>query len=174
MNEFLIIAPTQRVLDVLSEAMQANQIQGSVYVKLIGKDRPTKIPASVTLVGDIGALQTKSLKVLCCSEEAIYCLSNNGSEWTLQFSPPYLRMLDKLSFKKRSAQEHVRVLFDMPGLNEQEKFILANLSLIPHAGIPGELFHDWCKLNSYDEIKILRTVVGLERMRKMNRYRCIR
>lgn len=101
MSGFLVIAPTQRVLDILSEVMRANQIQGNVYVKLIGKDRPTKIPASITLVDDAEILQAKSLKVLCCSEEAIYWLAHNkGPEWTLQFFPSYLGMLDKLSFKE--------------------------------------------------------------------------
>ncbi len=53
------------------------------------------------------------------------------------------------------AYEHIRALFDVSGLSEDEVYILANLSLIPHTGIPTELFHDWCELDGYDDINEL-------------------
>ena len=68
MTNFLIIAPTQKMLDAMFDAMRINQIGGSVYVKLIGRDQPTHIPASFALVDDAEDLSNKSLKVLCCSE----------------------------------------------------------------------------------------------------------
>ncbi len=53
------------------------------------------------------------------------------------------------------AYEHIRALFDVSGLSEDEIYILANLSLIPHTGVPTELFHDWCELDGYDDINEL-------------------
>ncbi|MEE1066195.1 MAG: NB-ARC domain-containing protein, partial [Acutalibacteraceae bacterium] len=53
------------------------------------------------------------------------------------------------------AYEHIRALFDVSDLSEDEIYILANLSLIPHTGVPTELFHDWCELDGYDGINEL-------------------
>ncbi|MBE6783601.1 MAG: tetratricopeptide repeat protein [Ruminococcaceae bacterium] len=53
------------------------------------------------------------------------------------------------------AYEHIRALFDVSDLNENELYVLANLSLIPHTGVPTELFHDWCELDGYDDINEL-------------------
>lgn len=101
MSEYLIVAPTQRMLDVLSEVMAENQICGNVYVKLIGNKKPINALPAFTVVDDVADLRDRSLRVLCCSEEAIYWLSNNmGSSWELQFDPSYLKLLDKLSFKE--------------------------------------------------------------------------
>ena len=55
----------------------------------------------------------------------------------------------------QSAYEHIRMLFDLSRLDENEKYILANLSLISHAGISAELFHDWCELSDYDTVNSL-------------------
>ena len=41
-----------------------------------------------------------------------------------------------------------------PTLGE-ELFVLANLSLIPHTGIPSELFCTWCNLENFDTINNL-------------------
>lgn len=53
------------------------------------------------------------------------------------------------------AYEHIRALFDVSGLSEDEVYIITNLSLIPHTGVPTELFHDWCELDGYDGINEL-------------------
>ena len=55
----------------------------------------------------------------------------------------------------QSTYAHIQTLFDLSELNDDEKYILANLSLIPYAGISTELFHDWCELEDYDGINAL-------------------
>lgn len=55
----------------------------------------------------------------------------------------------------RSAYDHIRALFDVSELSEEEIYILANLSLVPHTGISTEFFHDLCELESYDDINDL-------------------
>ena len=58
----------------------------------------------------------------------------------------------------QSVYGHIQALFDLSELNEDERYILANLSLIPHTGISTELFHDWCELQNYDCINQLVAV----------------
>jgi len=55
----------------------------------------------------------------------------------------------------RSTVEHIQALFDLADLNEDEKYILANLSLIPYSGISTELFGEWCEIDNYDTINQL-------------------
>lgn len=59
------------------------------------------------------------------------------------------------AFSPQNTYTHIQALFDLSELDKDEKYILANLSLIPHAGISTELFHDWCKLESYECINKL-------------------
>lgn len=61
------------------------------------------------------------------------------------------------NFSSQSAYDHIKALFDLSDLNEDEKYILANLSQIPYTGIPAELFHDWCELEDYGTLNSLAT-----------------
>lgn len=69
----------------------------------------------------------------------------------------------------QSVYSHIQELFDLSELDEDERYILANLSLIPHTGISTELFHDWCDLEDYDCINRL-TVEGWIRQDKEREY----
>ena len=55
----------------------------------------------------------------------------------------------------QSAYAHIQTLFDLSELEEKEKYVLTNLSLIPHTGILTELFYDWCELEDYEAINRL-------------------
>lgn len=55
----------------------------------------------------------------------------------------------------QSTFDHIQTLFDMSGLEESEKYILSNLSLIPHTGISIALFCEWCEIDSFDTINRL-------------------
>ena len=55
----------------------------------------------------------------------------------------------------QSAYAHIQTLFDLSELEEDEKYVLANLSLIPYTGISTELFHNWCELEDYEGINRL-------------------
>ncbi len=70
---------------------------------------------------------------------------------------------------RRNTYSHIRALFDISDLNESEEYILANLSLVPHTGIPAELLYDWCELESYEEINSL-TIEGWIRLDRENGY----
>lgn len=56
---------------------------------------------------------------------------------------------------KTNTYGHIRHLFDVSGLSDNQIYILANLSLIPISGINKEQFYDWCKLEDYDDINTL-------------------
>lgn len=123
MNDLMIIAPTQKVLDVLWESMQKQRSSGKIYIKLIGRDLPTQVPASFILIDDVAELKDKPLKVLCCSEEAIYWLSNNvGAKWELQFASSYFSMLDKLAFKEFAMQHRLPICPYWESANEVTVF----------------------------------------------------
>ena len=56
---------------------------------------------------------------------------------------------------RENTYDHIQALFDLSDLGEAEKYVLANLSLIPHTGIPAELFKDWCEIEDFDTINKL-------------------
>lgn len=56
---------------------------------------------------------------------------------------------------RQSAYDHIRALFDVSDLDENEIYILGNLSLIPHSGVSTEQFKDWCELEDYETINSL-------------------
>lgn len=56
---------------------------------------------------------------------------------------------------KRNIHDHIRRLFDASDLGEDKVYILANLSLIPPSGTAKRRFHDWCKLDTYEDINEL-------------------
>lgn len=57
---------------------------------------------------------------------------------------------------KTTMHAHIRRLFDASELRREQVYVLANLALIPSTGISEELFHDWCKLDRYDDINALK------------------
>lgn len=56
---------------------------------------------------------------------------------------------------RATAFGHIAALFDIANLNEQEKYVLANMSLMPPSGIKAELFTEWCKLDDFDAVNSL-------------------
>ncbi len=57
--------------------------------------------------------------------------------------------------KQQSAYDHIRDLFRVSALTEEQIYVLVNLSLIPPSGISAELFQQWCSLESFDTINEL-------------------
>lgn len=47
---------------------------------------------------------------------------------------------------------HLRQVFQLSTLSEEEQFLLKNLSLVPLRGIPVETLFDWCGLEDFDLI----------------------
>lgn len=56
---------------------------------------------------------------------------------------------------KLNIRDHIRRLFDVSELNDEQIYILANLSLMPPSGVSAEMFHDWCQLDGYEDINEL-------------------
>lgn len=56
---------------------------------------------------------------------------------------------------KLNIHDHIRRLFDVSELNDEQIYILANLSLMPPSGVSAEMFHDWCQLDGYEDINEL-------------------
>ena len=62
---------------------------------------------------------------------------------------------EKGDVSRENTYDHIQALFDLSDLDDDEKYVLANLSLIPHTGIPAELFGEWCEIESFDTINNL-------------------
>lgn len=58
----------------------------------------------------------------------------------------------------QNLHDHIRALFDMTVLDEKERAVITNLSLIPYTGMGLERFCDWCKISNFDVINKL--IVG--------------
>lgn len=56
---------------------------------------------------------------------------------------------------EQSVYGHIRALFDLSKLVEEQKYILSSLALIPYCGISAEKFCKWCELDNYDSINNL-------------------
>lgn len=152
MSELLIVAPTQRMLDVLLEMMTENQICGNVYVKLIGNKKPINASSAFTIVDDVADLRDRSLRVLCCSEEAIYWLSNNmGSGWKLQFDPSYLKLLDKLSFKEFLVERGLPICRYWKQAEEVDVFPVVGKPSIGFASMGVKFLMDFDSCKAYEE-----------------------
>lgn len=62
---------------------------------------------------------------------------------------------EKGEISRENTYDHIQALFDLSDLDKDEKYVLANLSLIPHTGIPAELFGEWCEFDNFDTINNL-------------------
>lgn len=56
---------------------------------------------------------------------------------------------------KKTAFDHMTAIFDIANLNEQEKYVLANMALMPIDGIRGDRFKDYCELEDFDAVNKL-------------------
>lgn len=54
-----------------------------------------------------------------------------------------------------SAYDHIRMMFDLSGLDASSLTVLENLALIPKTGIDTVRFAQWCGLDNYDTINEL-------------------
>ena len=55
----------------------------------------------------------------------------------------------------QSTSDHIQALFDLSELDEDEKYVLDNLALVPHTGIAANLFCKWCEIGGFDTINEL-------------------
>ena len=56
---------------------------------------------------------------------------------------------------KATAFNHITALFNIANLNDKEKYVLANMSLIPLTGIKAKLFRKWCELEDFNVVNTL-------------------
>lgn len=56
---------------------------------------------------------------------------------------------------RATAFNHITALFNIANLNDKEKYVLANMSLIPLTGIKAKLFGEWCELEDFNAVNTL-------------------
>lgn len=60
-----------------------------------------------------------------------------------------------LTVTEKRAFEHICDLYDMAALTDGEKYVMANMALIPATGIEATLFMEWCELEDANDINSL-------------------
>ncbi len=56
---------------------------------------------------------------------------------------------------KKTVFDHMSAIFDIANLSEQEKYVLANMALMPIDGVKGDLFKNCCGLEDFDAVNKL-------------------
>lgn len=56
---------------------------------------------------------------------------------------------------KKTVFDHMAAIFDVANLSEMEKYVLANMSLMPIDGIRGDWFKNYCGLEDFDVVNKL-------------------
>lgn len=143
----------QLLLDVLQSRQEIRAIFDKHYTKALTQEENDCVEQIIDLVAghtmtvellakQMMAGRGKPDKMLAKLQEG--GISESGTE--------KVRSGKDGTLSAQSTYDHIQTLFDLSELDEKEKHILANLSLIPYTGIPTELFHDWCELETYDGI----------------------
>ena len=142
-------------LDSLEKKEDIIAIFNAYYTRALSEDEASQVEqiidlvAGHTMVVELLAKQMMAGRITPAKmlEKLQVGISNSGHEKVKSGKDGMLA--------KRSAYEHIQMLFNISELNDKEKYILANLSLLPYTGVPVELFHDWCELEDYEELNEL-------------------
>lgn len=111
-----------------------------------------------TLTVELIARQTKNgfvtptEKLIKLKEHGIYA---SGKEKILSYKDNKQRT--------ETVFNHIVTLFNIADLNEFQKYVLANMSLIPPNGIDARNFKDWCELEDFNVVNFLIRNGWLER-----------
>ena len=88
----------------------------------------------------------------------------NLKEYGLSMDNKESVVLDKNNARsKDTIQNHISALFDMAKLNEEEKYVLVNMAMVPPDGIESSLFKEWSELEDFNVVNDLATKGWLEK-----------
>lgn len=146
----------QLALDALGSREKVNEIFAHYYTKPLSDADKNCVEQIIDIVGGhtitVELLAKQMMAGRVTPEKMLAKLREGGIS---ESGKEKVRMGKDGKLSAKSAYDHIKALFDLSDLNEDEKYVLANLSLIPYTGIPAELFHDWCELKDYDTLNSL-------------------
>lgn len=156
----------QLFLDVLGSSDSILKIFHKYYTKPLTDEENTCVKQIIDLVAGhtmtIELLAKQMMAGRIKPDQMLAKLQNGGIS---ESGKEKVRSSKDGVLSARSAYNHIQALFDLSQLDKEERYILANLSLIPHTGISIELFHNWCELKDYDCVNRL-VVEGWVRLDK--------
>ena len=147
---------SQIEIGTISARSDVNRIFNEYYGKSLGEEDKITVDKIIDLVDchtmtvELLAKQMKSGRVT--PQKMLEVLTKGGLG---ESGKEKINAAKDSKFVRQSAYDHIRALFDISDLEENELYVLGNLSLIPHSGIFTEQFKVWCELESYEEINSL-------------------
>ncbi|MDY5948954.1 MAG: tetratricopeptide repeat protein, partial [Oscillospiraceae bacterium] len=147
---------SQIEIGTISARSDVNRIFNEYYGKSLGEEDKITVDKIIDLVDchtmtvELLAKQMKSGRVT--PQKMLEVLTKGGLG---ESGKEKINAAKDSKFVRQSAYDHIRALFDISDLEENELYVLGNLSLIPHSGILTEQFKVWCELESYEEINSL-------------------
>ena len=147
---------SQIEIGTISARSDVNRIFNEYYGKSLSEEDKTTVDKIIDLVDchtmtvELLAKQMKSGRVT--PQKMLEVLTKGGLG---ESGKEKINAAKDSKFVRQSAYDHIRALFDISDLEENELYVLGNLSLIPHSGIFTEQFKVWCGLESYEEINSL-------------------
>lgn len=143
-------------LDALSSREKITEIFERYYTKPLSKTDSTLVSEIIDIVGGhtltVELLAKQMIAGRVTPKRMLTKLKEGGLEAS---GKEKVRSGKDGHLSAQNTYAHLQTLFDLSGLNEQEKDILTNLSLIPYTGVSAELFCSWCELEDFDAINDL-------------------
>ena len=154
--DFADFNSSQIEIGTISARSDVNRIFNEYYGKSLGEEDKITVDKIIDLVDchtmtvELLAKQMKSGRVT--PQKMLEVLTKGGLG---ESGKEKINAAKDSKFVRQSAYDHIRALFDISDLEENELYVLGNLSLIPHSGIFTEQFKVWCRIKSYEEINSL-------------------
>ena len=154
--DFADFNSSQIEIGTISARSDVNRIFNEYYGKSLSEEDKITVDKIIDLVDchtmtvELLAKQMKSGRVT--PQKMLEVLTKGGLG---ESGKEKINAAKDSKFVRQSAYDHIRALFDISDLEENELYVLGNLSLIPHSGIFTEQFKVWCGLESYEEINSL-------------------
>lgn len=144
------------ILNKLTDHLAIRELFNNYYTRNLSFDEETIIEELISFVDghtmtvELIAKQMMAGRVLPAEMlERLYSggINKTGNE--------RIRIAKDGTLAAQSAYNHIRSLFDLSKLTEDELYVLSNLSLFPYTGISTKVFHNWCEIADYDCINTL-------------------
>lgn len=157
-------------LNALKERRHISDIFNNFYVKPLSAEEKAAVEKIIDIVeGHTMTVELLAKQMMAGRVSPQKMLERLTEGGIADSGKEKIRISKDASLKTGNAYSHIQTLFDLSELNDDEIFVLANLSLIPHTGISTELFCKWCEIDNYDTINSL-TNEGWVRINKEKDY----
>lgn len=146
----------QMNVNALKDRKHIKDIFNNFYVKAISAEEKEIVDEIIDIVeGHTMTVELLAKQMMVGRVTPKQMLDRLNSGGVADSGKETIRIAKDEHLKTGNAYSHIQALFNLSELNEDEIYILANLSIIPHTGISAALFCQWCEISNYDVINSL-------------------